>query len=148
MRDGWSHQPAAKGGCQCGAVRYSLPAGPKKATLCHCRMCQRASGNAFVPLLELLSSEVVWHGTPATWASSSLAERGFCATCGTPLFYRSGDTTEIMAGSLAPGFTFTPTANHGVEARMPWVNHIAALPDRETRPGLVAGVTSHQSEET
>ena len=32
------------GGCQCGALRYRLGAMPEDVHLCHCRMCQKASG--------------------------------------------------------------------------------------------------------
>ena len=40
------------GGCQCGAVRYALLALPLEVSVCHCRMCQKASGGpimAFCP---------------------------------------------------------------------------------------------------
>ena len=30
------------GGCQCGAVRYSITVEYGKAGICHCRMCQKA----------------------------------------------------------------------------------------------------------
>jgi hypothetical protein len=36
------------GGCQCGAVRYQLLTPPEHACICHCRMCQRASGQPFM----------------------------------------------------------------------------------------------------
>ena len=38
------------GGCQCGAVRYKAEIQPETAHLCHCRMCQKAAGNYFMPL--------------------------------------------------------------------------------------------------
>ncbi|WP_096785071.1 GFA family protein [Rhodobacter sp. CZR27] len=148
MRDDMTEQSAARGGCQCGAVRYEVAAGPKKASVCHCRMCQRATGNAFAPLLEVPTADVTWHGTPATWASSNISDRGFCATCGTPLFFRDrdGDTTEFMAGSLS-GFDYRPVYNCGIEARMPWLAQLNDLPERETRPEAVARVVSHQAPE-
>ncbi|MGG2476082.1 GFA family protein, partial [Rhizobium sp. BR5] len=37
-------------GCQCGAVRYRIEGGLRYPHLCHCRMCQKASGNYFMPL--------------------------------------------------------------------------------------------------
>jgi hypothetical protein len=146
VRLGWKLEPATSGGCQCGAVCCAIDAGPAKSTVCHCRMCQRATGNAFAPLFEVMTTAITWHGTPATWASSDQVERGFCSTCGTPLFYRgiARDTTEIMVGTLTPDFVYQPIANHGVEARMAWLGTLHTLPDRETffAPGEV--ITSRQ----
>ena len=45
-----SKTPAMTGGCQCGAVRYALMAEPTHASICHCRMCQKAFGNYIAPL--------------------------------------------------------------------------------------------------
>jgi hypothetical protein len=149
MRTGWKDEPATTGGCQCGAVRYEIAAGPAKATVCHCRMCQRATGNAFAPLLEVVEEAVSWDGTPSVWASSSIAERGFCATCGTPLFYRTigSDTVEIMAGTLHRAFTFRPIANHGLEARVDWLAGLARLPGRVTPKAIASAIRSNQSSE-
>jgi len=36
-----------KGGCLCGAVRYTAQADPTSATVCHCRDCQKFTGSAF-----------------------------------------------------------------------------------------------------
>ena len=33
------------GGCMCGKIRYRVEIQDDDAYLCHCRMCQRASGN-------------------------------------------------------------------------------------------------------
>jgi len=132
MKRGWREEPGAHGGCQCGAVRYHIAAGPAKSVVCHCRMCQRATGNAFAPLMEVPSSRIEWTGTPAEWASSDIAWRGFCAACGTPLYYRSGDTTEIMAGTLAPSFAFRPHEQIAVESRRPWLSGLPHLPEIET----------------
>jgi hypothetical protein len=38
------------GGCQCGAVRYRIEGELEYPHLCHCRMCQKAAGNYFMPL--------------------------------------------------------------------------------------------------
>lgn len=149
MRPGWKEYPAVTGGCQCGAVRFAIAAGPANASVCHCRMCQRATGNAFAPLYEVESHQIIWSGTPATWASSNLAERGFCATCGTPVFYRGidRDTTEIMAGTMPPDFNYDPVANHGIEACVGWVSHLADLPGRETFFDDGEVLHSHQTPE-
>jgi hypothetical protein len=41
---------AITGGCQCGAIRYELKQPPRRASICHCRMCQRATGSYVAPL--------------------------------------------------------------------------------------------------
>ena len=42
-----TRKPLHTGGCQCGAVRYALYAEPTNPHVCHCRMCQKASGGYF-----------------------------------------------------------------------------------------------------
>ena len=39
------------GGCQCGALRYRATAMLDNSHLCHCRMCQKATGNIFSALV-------------------------------------------------------------------------------------------------
>ncbi|HMQ57301.1 MAG TPA: GFA family protein [Rhizobiaceae bacterium] len=90
------------GGCQCGAVRYRAH-DIGRASICHCRMCQKASGNYFMPLLEVGSLE--WtRGKRGVFASSNLSSRGFCQDCGTPLTLETptgtGLSYEVMIGSL------------------------------------------------
>mgnify|MGYP001187690585 CR=1 FL=1 len=139
--------PEARGGCQCGAVRFAVAPGPGSAGVCHCRMCQRATGNAFAPLYEVPGARVTITGQPAEWASSNISVRGFCATCGTPLYLRTGDTFEFMAGCLSPDFPFAPQDQGGMESRMGWLDALSALPAHTTRPELLAVVVSHQSKE-
>lgn len=140
--------PIARGGCQCGAIRFTVSEGPAKAGLCHCRMCQRATGNAFAPLFEVPGARVEWQGkTPREWASSNISVRGFCPTCGTPLYLRTGDTIEIMAGCFAPDFPYQPCDQGGIEAKMGWLDQLSHLPAHDTFPDLIAQVVSNQAPE-
>jgi hypothetical protein len=64
------------GGCQCGAVRFSVSMAPLDVSYCHCRMCQRAVGNLFAALVMIRKDHVEWtKGAPAVFESSSAAER-------------------------------------------------------------------------
>lgn len=138
--------PAFAGGCQCGARRFEVSAGPARLSVCHCRMCQRATGNAFAPLIEVAEARVRWTGAPATWASSNIAERGFRGIRGSPLFLRSSGTgtIEFMVGSLAHPAHYAPAWNHGVESRLPWLATLDDLPDRETFFHAGEIIVSHQ----
>ncbi|QHQ35550.1 GFA family protein [Algicella marina] len=147
-RTGCVETGAFRGACQCGAVRYHATQGAARHTVCHCRMCQRATGNAFAPLLEVENSRITWQGSPKSFRSSSIAERGFCANCGTPIFYRQigADSTEFMVGTIDTPIEFTPVANHGAESRLAWVFGLAAVAEQETVASVEAPVVSHQYE--
>ena len=71
----------------CGAVRYTASAENPTLSACHCDMCRRWTGG---PLLSVGAVEVKWEGADklTTFTSSAWAERGFCAVCGSSLFYR------------------------------------------------------------
>ena len=77
------------GGCQCGMVRYKASGPRDRASVCHCRMCQKASGGPFMAFVRFRADQVEWSGPPAVFASSNYVERAFCRDCGTPLSYRN-----------------------------------------------------------
>lgn len=118
------------GGCQCGAVRYHSAQMLDNSHLCHCRMCQKAVGNIFAALVAAPDDKLVWtRGTPSVWKSSEHVERGFCANCGTPLFYRdvNNGRTNLTIGSLDNPGAFPPGANTCTENMVPWFETISTL---------------------
>jgi hypothetical protein len=120
------------GGCQCGAVRYRTTALMDNSHICHCRMCQKAVGNFFAALVGAPNDALVWtRGQPAVFASSDLAERGFCTQCGTPLFYRSigGARTGLTIGSLDDPSVAPPHVQVGMEGRYAFMDDVLHLPD-------------------
>jgi hypothetical protein len=134
------------GGCQCGAVRYALSAEPCDSSVCHCRMCQKAVGGPFAALAGVSRASLTWtRGEPARFASSSLATRGFCAACGTPLTYEgvSADKIDITVCSLDNPLAAPPVRAYGIEGRVAWLDRIDALPAIETE-GFYAGLVNHQ----
>jgi hypothetical protein len=139
------------GGCQCGAVRYRLVAEPTGANICHCRMCQKASGGPFMAFAGVRLSEfVVTSGAIATFSSSDIAERGFCARCGTPLTYRGlgSDRVSVTLGSLDDPGAVAPESQLGVESRVGWLVGSLSLPEIRTDRWLakkkIAAVDNHQ----
>ena len=126
----------ATGGCQCGAVRYALYAVPE-ASVCHCRMCQKATGGPFAALAKFAKADITWtRGAPASFRSSPAAYRDFCSACGTPLGFRYQDAPhmEVTIGSLDHPETARPERNFGVESRLPWIAELVPgrLPDKKT----------------
>ena len=123
------------GGCQCGAVRYAITATPERVHLCHCRMCQKASGGPFAIGAPVQRSGFAWtRGPPASFASSSLAHRDFCAKCGTPLAFRYDDspTISVTLGSLDRPQDVAPVRHYGIEGRIPWLDTLDTLPVEAT----------------
>ena len=77
------------GGCMCGAVRYTLQEEPTKMGACHCSMCRRWSGGIYLGCETKPDGMVFENPENLTiYQSSDWAERGFCKTCGSNLFYR------------------------------------------------------------
>ena len=120
------------GGCQCGAIRYRSDQLMDNAHICHCRMCQKAVGNFLAALVGAPNDRLQWtRGEPALFASSDLAERGFCSLCGTPLFYRAigGERTGLTIGSLDDPSLAPPHVQVGMEGRYAFMDGLLALPD-------------------
>lgn len=139
------------GGCQCGAIRFAASAAPSKISICHCRMCQKATGAPFASFAEVDKKDFAWtRGTPATFRSSSIAERDFCAACGTPLSFRriDGERIEILTGTFDRPDHLMPTRQYGSESRLGWVVGIANLPSQTTLQNYgqekLGAIVSHQ----
>lgn len=77
------------GGCLCGAVTYSVHDDPTETGACHCSMCRKWSGGVYLGI-EVPSNGLTLQGAEnlTTFTSSEWAERAFCKTCGSNLYYR------------------------------------------------------------
>ena len=144
-------KPVLTGGCQCGAVRFALSAPPMKVSICHCRMCQKASGSPFASFAEIENGSFSWtRGKPSAFRSSSIAERDFCRDCGTPLSFRriDGPRIEIMTGAFDRPDRLVPIRQYGTESRLGWVVAIANLASQTTLQNYgqekLDGIVSHQ----
>ncbi|MBN8501020.1 MAG: GFA family protein [Sphingomonadales bacterium] len=107
------------GGCQCGRVRYSVEIASDAAYLCHCRMCQRATGGFAAAFVQVASGALTWLSEPDWYVSSPIARRPFCARCGTPLGFHFADgkgEPDITVGSFDDPSRFKPVAHAGSES--------------------------------
>jgi hypothetical protein len=98
-------------------------------------MCQKATGAPFASFADIEQTDFTWtRGKPAAFQSSSIAERDFCAACGTPLSFRriGGPRIEIMTGAFDRPDRVVPTRQFGTESRLGWVVGIANLPSQTT----------------
>jgi hypothetical protein len=123
------------GGCQCGAVRYAIHETPYQIGLCHCRMCQKATGAPFMSSFTVKKANLEWtRGAPASFNSSVNMQRGFCRQCGTPLFnnWMPSDVIHPTIGSLDDPSSVRPEAQMGIESRVAWLADIVGLPEMST----------------
>ena len=117
------------GGCQCGAIRFR--AGRLgRASVCHCRMCQKAFGGFFGPYVDAVDLE--WtRGAPKYFASSNKARRGFCPECGTQLTFETEKwVVNVAIGAFDHPEEIDPTIQVGLASKLPYTDHLAELPHR------------------
>ena len=99
------------GGCLCGAIRYDVDGPLRPVVNCHCRQCRKTSGH-HVAATSAAREHIRISGAVTWYQSSDTARRGFCAICGSNLFWDgAGDNLSIFAGSL-DGETGQKTAGH------------------------------------
>jgi len=107
-----------KGGCACGRVRYAAQIDDDDAYLCHCRMCQRATGGVSIAFRNVRKADLTWLAEPDWYRSSPIARRPFCRECGTPLGFEYPDSPnmDLTVGSFDDPSRFRPTLHFGVES--------------------------------
>lgn len=130
---------AVSGGCQCGNVRYRIAGPLSNPHICHCRMCQKAAGNFFLPLVNAQKTDIEWtRGAPAHFHSSERVRRGYCADCGTPLTFETikAKHLNVTIGSLDDPAAVKPVTQDGVEARIAWFAELHALPEIVTEDAV------------
>ena len=135
---------ADSGGCQCGAVRFSVEGALGRASICHCRMCQKAFGSFYGPFVS--APGLKWtRGGPKYFQSSNRVRRGFCAECGTPLTFEPDDgPPEVAIGAFDNPANLRPVIQLEVASRLPWLDELAALPVRTQGEAYYASISSFQ----
>jgi len=124
------------GGCACGKVRFTAEVEPDEAYLCHCRMCQKATGSVSIAFVHAPLDAIQWQGEPDWCDSSAIAVRPFCATCGTALgfkFKQGSDIMDLTVASFDDPAPFKPKHHFGAESiHRAWLN-TEGLPEIRTQ---------------
>ncbi len=123
------------GGCACRKVRFTAAIDGDAAYLCHCRMCQRASGSISLAMVNVEQAAVSWSIEPDWYDSSAIAQRPFCAACGTSLGFRYRNGTskmDLTVASFDDPSRFRPTSHFGAESiHGPWLD-TGGLPEQRS----------------
>lgn len=123
------------GGCACGRVRFRVAIDDDDAYLCHCRICQRATGSVSIAFKNVNQSDIAWEGEPDWYESSPIARRPFCSKCGTSLgfaFKDGSDKMDLTVAAFDDPSRFTPKHHFGAESmHRAWLN-TEGLPEMRT----------------
>ncbi len=91
-----------EGACFCNDVTFTATIQNLDLKICHCSMCRKMAGaSGFLSFT--CTTPLIFHESKKLrrFDSSSQGERGFCSTCGTPIFYRwKEDSTYFVVPSL------------------------------------------------
>jgi hypothetical protein len=129
------------GSCLCGTLAFEFGAPSLWCTHCHCSLCRRAHGSAFVTWVgvhvnrfNLIRQESLrWHH------SSEKAERGFCSHCGSTVFFRSTrwpNEIHVTRANIAGELDIEPSAHATYGAgQVSWFPFEDRLPHRDDDGG-------------
>ena len=127
-----------QGGCLCGEVRYEVRGAPEHVYHCHCTMCRRASGAAFMTWAGVKPDALaITQGTPQSYTSSSFAIRKFCGRCGGQLIWEYTNGTPLAyftVGTLDHPERIAPDGHIWTSVRVPWLHTADGLPESEKEP--------------
>jgi hypothetical protein len=135
-----------KASCNCGQLRVTVVGpDPERISLCHCNLCQKQSGSAFLIQARFPREQVTIEGKSSVWKISAkeaqalpyktCASQGakfyFCPKCGSTVHYTS-DADAARIGVKIGTFTdptFPPPKISGFESYgHPWAMKAADLP--------------------
>ena len=94
-----------KGSCLCGNIQFQAGDTTRSACVCHCGQCRKQSGYAWSSAV-VMRDDITITGDVSWYAASDTAKRGFCATCGSTMFWSHNDEPSM---SYALGALDGPT---------------------------------------
>lgn len=115
-----------EGGCLCGAVRFSVTLPTLFCGHCHCGMCRRNHGAAYVTWFAVLRPQLsVDAGLDqlTRFESSSHGSRSFCRRCGSSLFCvstRHPDVVDVPLTNMDAAIDRIPESHFYFDDRASW----------------------------
>jgi hypothetical protein len=131
-----------KGGCLCGAVRYTAEADATSATICHCRDCQKFTGSGFAALVPVSKAKFAIEGMLKTFSSlggsGNPILRHFCPECGSSIAEESEALRPgfivLNVGTFDDPASAKPAREIFCDDALPWVGVHGDVPRFARRP--------------
>ncbi len=129
------------GGCQCGAVRFSITVPELIVYACHCQDCQKHTTSACALSIPVAISALEIEGPLSIFSretdSGTTTDCHFCSTCGTRIYHqsaRSRDMVTLKGGTLDDTRMLVPVAHLWVSRKQSWMQLPDDVPQFETQP--------------
>jgi hypothetical protein len=123
-----------EGSCLCGAVRFEVSPPSLFCAHCHCAMCRRSHGAAYVTWFAVPFSQfevTQGKGELRRRDSSDHGARSFCGRCGSSLFCESTkhpESIDIVLANMEGAIDKAPEAHVYYSDRASWVEIDDELP--------------------
>ena len=120
--------PNITGSCLCGQLRFSASLPTLWVAHCHCTLCQKNAGAAFVTWAGFNEADAVLEdpGKTLTWYSATEnAYRGFCNQCGSTVFFKSArwpGELHITVVNIHQKFEQAPQAHVYWDSKQAWLH--------------------------
>jgi hypothetical protein len=128
------------GSCRCGEIEYVCAHKPVYVGNCHCLDCQKFTGAPFVNWATFKRKDVqVTQGQPKQVSCTEGVHRGFCADCGTHLFWWRDDLSEwidVTVGSFDNPLPYPPQGEAFVSRKLPWIALGERIPHFQFGPAI------------
>ena len=118
---------SVRGACLCGAVRFEIQLPPLFCAHCHCSICRRAHGAAYVTWVGALATGftlLAGDDQLVRYRSSDHGTRSFCGICGSTLFFTSAhhpDRIDVVLANLQAATDLRPQFHAYFDDRAAWV---------------------------
>ena len=116
------------GSCSCGAVKYELLSAPMFVHCCHCLLCQRQTGSAFVINALIETDRIAVTGALTQTAMPTESGRPHdvyrCPSCLVALWSDYGKRPAlrfVRVATLDAPHTFAPDVHIFTRSKVPWV---------------------------
>ncbi|MES2886078.1 MAG: GFA family protein [Pseudomonadota bacterium] len=130
------------GGCLCGGIRYQYQGVIEEISMCHCSMCRKAQGSAYVavsPINAALFAITKGAELLKEYRAVPHKARVFCSHCGSPLYSARDDLPNVKRlrlGTVETPFECKNGYHIYVGSKAGWEILADDLPQHEEMPLL------------